>query len=187
MPRYYEIEVALQNIQPRIWRRLLVRATSTFADLHLAIQDSFGWKNYHLWEFRLPTWKGRPIAGLPGGEEYDRPTPDGKRVKLNTYFTGARVVEWCEYAYDFGDDWTHDVKLVAVRSMKETFKRRLLEGDRTGPPEDCGGPTGYAQMVHYIATGEDLNGEDPEEIGEWLGDWRPDSFDLAVAKAAFDR
>ena len=91
-----------------------------------------------MWEFRLPTLDGTPIAGLPGGEELGRNTPDAKQVKLNTYFTGKRVVEWCEYVYDFGDDWTHDVKLIAVRSEKESFKRRLLDGERTGPPEDCG-------------------------------------------------
>lgn len=187
MPRYYEFEVALQEIQPRIWRRLLLRTTATFADLHKAIQDSFGWMNYHLWEFRLPTWQGRPIAGLPGGEEYDRPTPDAKRVKLNTYFTGKRVVEWCEYAYDFGDDWIHDVKLVAVRSEKESFRRRLLQGDRACPPEDCGGTRGYERMVHYVQTGEDRDGDEGVDLGSWLNGWRPDGFDLAAAKAAFDR
>ena len=34
MPRYFEFEITLQAIEPRIWRRLLLRTTSTFADLH---------------------------------------------------------------------------------------------------------------------------------------------------------
>lgn len=130
MARYYEFEVSLQELQPRIWRRFLLRTTATFAQLHQAIQQSFGWQESHLWEFRLPMFRGQPIAGLPGGEAYDRPTPDAKTVKLNTYFTGKRVVEWCEYLYDFGDDWTHDVKLIAVHSDKESFKQRLLDGAR---------------------------------------------------------
>lgn len=187
MPRYYELEVSLQYIQPRIWRRFLVRAAATFAQLHLAIQDSFGWQNYHLWEFRLPTFGGRPIAGLPGGEEYGRPTPDGKAVKLNTYFTGRRAMEWCEYVYDFGDTWIHDVKLIAVRSDKGAFRRRLLAGERTGPPEDCGSTPGYERMVHFLETGEDLYDDDPEGLAAWLGSWRPDGFDLASAKATFDQ
>jgi Plasmid pRiA4b ORF-3-like protein len=187
MPRYFELDVSLQKIQPRIWRRLLIRTTATFAQLHKAIQDSFGWQESHLWEFRLPTFQGAPIAGLPGGEEYDRQTPDAKQVKLNTYFTGKRVVEWCEYVYDFGDHWTHDVKLVAVRSEKESFKRRLLDGERTGPPEDCGGTQGYERMVHVIETGKDIWEEDPDELLTWLNGWRPDSFDLPKAKQLFDR
>ena len=187
MPRYYEFEVGLQEIQPRIWRRFVIRTTSTFAQLHKAIQDSFGWQECHLWEFRLPTFQGRPIAGLPGGEEYDRTTPDARQVKLNTYFTGKLVVEWCEYLYDFGDDWTHEVKLVAVRSEKESFNRRLMAGERSAPPEDCGGTPGYERMVYYVETGEDLNDEDPDELAAWLDGWRPDRFDFARAKVEFDR
>ncbi|MCK5806271.1 MAG: plasmid pRiA4b ORF-3 family protein [Lentisphaeria bacterium] len=187
MPTYYEFDISLQAIQPRIWRRLLIRTTANFALLHKAIQDSFGWQDCHLWEFRLPTLQGQPIAGLPDGEEYDRPTPNARQVKLNTYFTGKRVVEWCEYLYDFGNDWIHDVTLLAVRSEKESFKRRLLGGDRTGPPEDCGSTRGYERMVHFVETGEDLYGDDAVDLGAWLGEWRPDGFDLAQTKTEFDR
>lgn len=126
MPRYYEFEVALREIQPRIWRRMLLRTTASFAQLHQAIQDSFGWTESHLWEFRLPTHQGRPIVGLPVGE-------------------------------------------------------------RSAPPEDCGGTSGYARMVHYVETGEDLYDEDPDELGTWLDGWRPNGFDLARAKETFDR
>jgi hypothetical protein len=187
MPKYYEFEVSLQELQPRIWRRFLLRTTATFAQLHQAIQQSFGWQESHLWEFRLPTHQGRPIAGLPGGDEDERPTPDAKTVKLSTYFTGNRVVEWCEYLYDFGDAWTHDVKLIAVRSDKEAFKRRLLDGERAAPPEDCGGTPGYERMVHFVQTGEDTYDDDPDGLAAWLDGWRPDAFDLARAKAEFDR
>lgn len=187
MPRYYLFDVALQEIEPRIWRRMLLRTTATFAQLHKAIQDSFDWQECHLWEFRLPTYQGRPLAGLPGGEEYDRPTPDARRVKLSSYFSGGRTVEWCEYLYDFGDDWTHDVKLVGGLSDKESFKRRLLDGENSAPPEDCGGTSGYGRMVHYVETGEDLYGDDAVDLGAWLGHWRPDDFDLAQAKTEFDR
>lgn len=187
MPKYYEFEVSLQEIQPRIWRRFLLRSTATFAQLHQAIQHSFGWRESHLWEFRLPTYLGRPIAGLSSDMDYDRPTPDAKTVKLSTYFTGSRVVEWCEYVYDFGDDWTHDVKLIAVRSDKEAFKRRLLEGERAAPPEDCGGTLGYERMVHFVETGEDTCEDDPDGLTVWLDGWRPDAFELATKKAEFDR
>lgn len=188
MPRYYEFEVSLQEIQPRIWRRFLLRTTATFAQLHKAIQESFGWEERHLWEFRLPTCQGWPIAGPPdGGEENDRPTPDAKTVKLSSYFTGRRVVEWCEYLYDFGDDWTHDVKLIAVRSEKESFKRRLLDGERAAPPEDCGGTPGYEHVVHFVETGEDRYDDDSKGLEAWLDGWKPDAFDLSKAKLEFDR
>ena len=72
MPRYFELDVALQEIQPRIWRRFLIRTTSTFAQLHKAIQESYGWWDNHLWEFRLPTFNGKPIAGLPTNHDSKR-------------------------------------------------------------------------------------------------------------------
>lgn len=154
------------------------RTAAAFAQLHQAIQQGFGWQECRLWEFRLHTFQGRPIAGLPGGEEYDRSTPDAKTVKLNSYFTGKRVVEWCEYLYCFGDDWTHDVKLIAVHSDKESFKQRLLEGERAAPPEDCGGTPGYERMVHFLETVEDTYDDDPEGL---------ETCELATAKARFDR
>jgi len=187
MPRYFELDVALQEIQPRIWRRLLIRTTSTFAHLHNAIQQSFGWQDYHLWEFRLPTFNGAPIAGVPQDEDFGRPTPDARQVKLSSYFTGKNVTEWCEYLYDFGDDWCHDVKLVRVVSDKESFKQRLLAGERACPPEDCGGASGYERMVHFVQTGEDILEDDPEGLRTWLMGWQPDAFDLGVAEAKFDR
>ncbi|MBN8613663.1 MAG: plasmid pRiA4b ORF-3 family protein [Deltaproteobacteria bacterium] len=187
MPKYYEFDVSLQQIQPRIWRRFLLRTNATFEHLHHAIQDGFDWQDCHLWEFRLPTRRGFPIAGIVDDEELGRPTPDAKLVKLGDYFTGARVAERCEYVYDFGDDWTHDVKLVGVHSDKATFKRRLLAGERAAPPEDSGGLPGYERIVRFVETGRDAYGDDPAELRTWLGPWQPEAFDLRKAKAAFDR
>jgi hypothetical protein len=97
------------------------------------------------------------------------------------------VVEWCEHLYDFGDDWTHDVKLTGVVSDKEAFKRRLLDGEREGPPEDSGGAPGYHRMMHLVETGKDIYDDDADNLRAWLGGRRPDGFDVAKAKARFDR
>lgn len=86
MSRFFEFDVALQEIQPRIRRRFLIRTTSTFAQLHKAIHQSYGWWDNHLWEFRLPTYNGRPIAGLPTDEDFGRPTPDAREVNRRGYF-----------------------------------------------------------------------------------------------------
>jgi hypothetical protein len=48
MPDYFEFEVTLREIQPRIWRRFLLGSQgTTFWDLHMAIQDSCGWQPYY--------------------------------------------------------------------------------------------------------------------------------------------
>lgn len=187
MPTYFEFLISLQDIEPSIWRHLLVPTTGTFAQLHTAIQDSFGWENSHLWEFRLPGIDGHPLAGLRVEDDFeDRDVPDAHAVNLNAHFAGKVAVESCEYLYDFGDGWTHEVKLQSVRSDPERFKRRLLGGARSAPPEDCGGVGGYERAVHFRETGEDI-WDDPKGFAAWLGDWRPDGFEFAEAKARFDR
>lgn len=187
MPRYFEFDVTLQDIQPRIRRHFLIRTTSTFAHLHKAIQESFGWQDCHLWEFRLPTFNGKAIAGIPIDEDFDRAVPDARHIKLSSYFTGKLATEGCEYLYDFGDSWRHEVKLIRVVSDKVSFKRRLLNGERACPPEDSGGLPGYEHLVHFIQTGEDIVGDDPEGLRTWLGGWTPEAFDIEAVRAKFDQ
>ncbi|MCA9558225.1 MAG: plasmid pRiA4b ORF-3 family protein, partial [Myxococcales bacterium] len=131
--------------------------------------------------------KRRVLAGIPHVADFEPSAPDARKVKLNTYFGGQHATKRCEYVYDFGDDWVHRVKLIGVHSDKAAFKRRLLDGARACPREDCGGVSGYERMVHFVETGEDPVDDDPDGLAEWLGDWRPEVFDLQAAKAAFDR
>lgn len=44
----YIIKVTIMEIEPPVWRRLLVPENITFSKLHRIIQASFGWQNYHL-------------------------------------------------------------------------------------------------------------------------------------------
>ena len=43
----YLIYVWIRGIHPMLWRRFLVRAESTLADLHCVIQIGFGWTDFH--------------------------------------------------------------------------------------------------------------------------------------------
>src|SRR5262245_66114790 len=66
MPEVYQFHVWIRHISPMIWRRLLLRADSTLANLHDAIQIAFGWSDFHLHRFRI---HGRdhgvtPVGGL---------------------------------------------------------------------------------------------------------------------------
>ena len=49
----YQFKITLEDISPAIWRRILVPDRYTFWDLHVAIQDSMGWLDYHLHAFEL--------------------------------------------------------------------------------------------------------------------------------------
>jgi hypothetical protein len=41
----------LRGVSPLIWRRLLVPATTTIADLHAVLPAAFGWADEHLHRF----------------------------------------------------------------------------------------------------------------------------------------
>jgi hypothetical protein len=49
--KIYELYVELEDIEPLIWRRLLVPATITLPTLHDLLQLAMGWTNSHLHSF----------------------------------------------------------------------------------------------------------------------------------------
>lgn len=191
MPRYLELRVSLWDIKPEIWRRFLLPDNATFEDLHEAIQDSFGWEYDHLYEFRDK--KGRDtIARAEFDEDFsengDVPTTD--ELKLPSFF--KRSSTKCVYVYDFGDNWKHVVELVKAVELPERFKRRLLDGARACPLEDCGGVYGYYECVRVAGMSEEdiEKADEPGDIGErkeWMGDWDPEAFDLKKVKKKFDK
>ncbi len=184
MPEYLAIEVSLVGVEPRIWRSFVIAASATFHQLHHAIQDACGWTNSHLFMFRDADGR-KEIAGIPD-PEYDRRIPDAEIVKLEKYFKPGGPLT-CEYEYDFGDSWLHEVVLKDRLTIDDAFIRRLTGGERAFPPEDCGGLNGYERCLTFRETGKDPLGDGDEEFGEWLGDWQPEQFDLAAMKKSFDR
>ena len=49
----YQFRITLEDIEPLIWRQIQVPSNYSFWDLHVAIQDSMGWLDYHLHEFKI--------------------------------------------------------------------------------------------------------------------------------------
>ena len=46
-----QLHIELKEVQPKVWRRLLVPETITLLKLHMLIQAAFGWNHSHLHEF----------------------------------------------------------------------------------------------------------------------------------------
>jgi pRiA4b ORF-3-like protein len=182
MPKYFEFDVTLRDVEPRIWRRFLIREGAFFHELHEAIQDACGWENCHLYAFRDPKTR-KTVATIPSDDGFGKPEPDAERVRVRTCFVPTTKTG-CLYEYDFGDRWLHDVVLRQIVELPETFKRRLLDGAGAFPPEDCGSLPGYEDCVR-VANGEKV--QDREDLEEWLGDWKPERFDLEETKREFDR
>ena len=91
-----------------------------------------------------------------------------------------------KYVYDFGDDWQHTVKLEAIGAPEpEVVYPRLLSAEGRCPPEDVGGPWGYAEYLEAMA---DPNHERHAEMVEWCGpDFDPNAVDEAAIQKQLNR
>jgi hypothetical protein len=175
--------VWLLGIQPPIWRRIELAGSCSFWDLHVAIQDSMGWLDYHLHEFELydPRRKQNVRVGLPDEDDgLETPLFPGWKVPVKRYF--KRPGDRAGYLYDFGDGWTHDVQLTGIALPEPGVAYpRCTDGARACPPEDCGGVGGYEELVEVVA---DPRHPERRSIIAWLKGhaknyhpYRPEYFD----------
>jgi hypothetical protein len=89
------------------------------------------------------------------------------------------------YEYDFGDDWTHVLSLTQAERDETAEYPRCVAGTRAGPPDDCGGPWGYADFVEAL---RDPRHERHTELRRWMGrKFDPERFDLDETNKAIAR
>ena len=81
------------------------------------------------------------------------------------------------YLYDFGDDWHHDIEVIAVRQHEDGMEYPFcVDGARAGPPEDCGGPYAYQDFLDILS---DPKHPEHRERREWAGPhFQPEVFDI---------
>jgi hypothetical protein len=170
----YRIKVTLLGASPPIWRRLLVPADLTLAQLHDALQAAMGWEDDHLHEFRI----GQQRFGVPDPDDRLMGIPDvssERAVRLSTVLgrIGAKAV----YTYDFGDGWEHAIVLEKRLPADPNLTYPLCTaGRRACPPEDCGGIGGFYDLLEAI---RDPNHDRHEEMLDWVGDdFDPAAFSL---------
>jgi hypothetical protein len=178
--RVFQFKITLRDTQPPIWRRIRVK-DGTLDKLHEHIQTAMGWTNSHLHHFKVGEQHyGDPMLLGENFEEFDY--RDSMRTKVSAVVpqTGKRFR--CEYEYDFGDSWWHEVLFEGVVCAEPGQRYPLcLDGARACPPEDVGGVWGYADFVQAMADPED---ERHEELVQWLGEeFAPEAFDPVVATA----
>jgi len=172
----YQIKVALLETEPPIWRRFLVPSSVTLHRLHLILQDVMGWSNYHLYRFQIRREEyGEPH---PDNEFYELNFKNSRRTKLGQVVT--RKGDVFRYEYDFGDSWEHMLLVEDILEYQPDMRYPVcLTGERACPPEDCGGPYGYADLLETIA---DPSHEDYQDMMTWLGgNFDPNSFDIEIA------
>lgn len=174
--KVYQFRIALKDIKPTVWRRIQVPETFTFWDLHVAIQDVMGWFDCHLHQFKMlePMTRTKVDIGIPDKDD-DYEILPGWRQKIMDYFSPDNKAAY--YIYDFGDNWTHTILLEKILLRGKGVAYPLcIEGQRSCPPEDCGGVWGYEKFLDVIM---DPGHEKYEEMLVWAGDFEPEYFDRA--------
>ena len=164
----YQFKILLQGSNPPIWRRIQVPDSYSFYGLHVAIQDSMGWEDYHLHEFNIqnPRASGEDNIGIPDDSGWGGDILPGWKKKLSYYFSLQNPTAL--YRYDFGDGWEHLITLEKIFPAEEkTTYPQCIKGKRACPPEDCGGVWGYKNLLEIL---DDPKHEEYKCRLEWLGD-----------------
>jgi hypothetical protein len=149
--------------------------------LHHYVQWVMGWQDTHAHEFRIgdqviaPNWWIKETS-LDRDTGNDR---DERRVKVATVVSEAGTTGEFEYVYDMGDDWRHRLVIeadIGTRARKSIRLPLCTAGENACPPDDVGGPHGYARFLAALADPED---EDHSSMETWIGGvFDPRGFDL---------
>jgi hypothetical protein len=143
-------------LSPRpVWRRLRLDDEASFWDLHVAIQDVMGWSHRHRHLFAVddPRSGQRLRLGIPERRGYH-----GRQRVLPSWEVPVADIARPDhppflYTYHLGEQWQHEVSLEAREpDHPGHVAPACLDGAGQCPPEGCGGPERWADLV---AAGEE--------------------------------
>jgi len=178
----YQLKIMLKWSKPPIWRRVIVRGDMSLDRLHWVIQLAMGWTNSHLHQYML----GRTCYGTPDPDSASM----GMDILNEKRYTVADLAPAAKkkfiYEYDFGDGWQHEVVAEKILPPDSAFKPPVcLAGANACPPEDCGGMSGYYNLLATLA---DPKHPEHDELKEWVGgNLDPTRFDLHEANDGLKR
>ncbi len=176
-PNAVQLRVSIDEIEPVIWRRIVVPGAWNLAQLHLAIQAAFNWWNYHLHEFDIGGLRhGDAVIADEGLVEGDPRVFDERAVRLRDFRPAGLKFT---YLYDFGDGWRHTVEIEEMVVLDSVPNHATcIDGARARPPEDVGGIPGYERFLEVIG---DPTHPEHKEVKRWCGGhFDPEWFDLAI-------
>ncbi len=169
----YHLKIVLDDIEPSIWRLLQVSGDATLAQLHVYLQIAMGWEGQNAHRFVMNDSVYGPISGE--SEETDNELVDERGITLHDAVVDGQ--HHFAYDYNFEDGWCHTVSILKTTKPKKDQTYPLCEdGERSAPPEGCGGPYEYERLLNIL--------ENPEhsryvDVVERCGDFfDPEGCDL---------
>ncbi|MDX2097829.1 MAG: plasmid pRiA4b ORF-3 family protein [Leptolyngbyaceae cyanobacterium bins.59] len=124
---------------PETVRTIEIRGDQTLADLHGVIFKAFDRFDNHMYEFQLkgkgPNDPDADRYGLAMDDEFGE-SPAGDVAKTAIGSLGLVVDELFGYWFDFGDDWWHQIRVMAIAAPKAKVKYpRITHRIGASPPQ----------------------------------------------------
>jgi pRiA4b ORF-3-like protein len=151
--RTTRLRVTLREVTPEVQRVIDVPAAITLDELHEVLQVALGWTDSHLHQYRTDS----AVYSVPVDDWDDEGETDERGVRLSA------LPSQFAYLYDYGDGWTHDVEVLGPGGNAAG----CVDGQGTCPPEDCGGPLGYAELLAALT---DARHREHQAMRAWVGD-----------------
>lgn len=178
----YILKITFEDISPLVWRRVILPADVTVNRIHETIQRVTNFQSagdpYH--SFAVETEEDYITNNEFISEEYKGKTYFGKavkqptRMKIDSYL--QKHGEFI-YNYDFGDGWKIRVSLEETVEDYYFGYPTLLDGEGMAPPEDVGGPPGFAAFLEVYG---DPTHPDNETTVAWAESQLYRPLDLAM-------
>ena len=166
----YQLKITLADSAPEVWRRVIVSAQTTLAELHTIIQQAMGWEALHAYQFRLGLGTDQILTLV------EQP--------LAQVFTRQEALNQpLYYNYDKQNGWLHriEVETLAADVPQEVSALPIcVDGRAACPPEGSGGVWGYDELLARL---EDIDDPDYLELIDQYSDFDPDAFKVADANA----
>lgn len=171
-----QLKVELQEVRPKVWRRVLVPSSIRLPLLHVVLLRAMGWNGGHLHEFNFVD----AVYGVADPYWHDELLEDESKVSLNKALGASASFNWL---YDYGDAWSHKVKVERVDTLPAELKLQFpmcLAGAGACPPEDVGGAPGYSDFLAAIA---DPDHPEHDDMTTWIGrPFDPNAFNVQQAQ-----
>ncbi len=177
----HQLHVLLHDVEPAVWRRLLVSADTSLARLHCIVQIAFGWSDVRGHHFVI---RGKRYGGMQ-----PRTMPESADLAAFDFRSKERFL----YLYGFSDEWRHQVRFEGAHVLAESPAPPVcIAGVHVGPSDEVARPRDHADRIsrrlgdspwaerHYIdhILTRLAHAQGDETVRQAVGD--VDAFALAV-------
>jgi hypothetical protein len=130
------ITEAFAAANPVMLRQIEIQGSNTLQELHKIIFKAFDRSDEHMYEFQL----GGEAPGDPKARRYTLKSGSGKKageVSTTTIDSlGLSIDEHFAYWFDFGDDWWHQIDVIAIKDPNPKSKYpKITHREGASPPQ----------------------------------------------------